>query len=154
MSLSLKCLSAYSLGVTLCASFTGRMAPWVQELTVDEQWWWEAKRCYEAKIDESEKADSRRELNPGALAAHLACAASALQPNNHHPPQSLMYTAQVVLKCLSCTPGSHSVCAVRTPLGVDRKSTHDGKHTIRNWYNGFVLSFKPLLNIFSLTTSI
>ena len=87
----------------------------------DEQWWWEAKRCYEAQIEESEKADSRRELNPGALAAHLACAASALQPNNHQPPQSLMCTAQVVLKCLSCTPGSHSACAVRTPLGVNQK---------------------------------
>jgi len=24
-------------------------------------------------------------------------------------------------ECLSCTPGSHSVCAVRTPLGVDWK---------------------------------
>ena len=31
-------------------------------------------RCYEAKIEESEKAGSRRESNPG----HLACAASAL----------------------------------------------------------------------------
>ena len=24
-------------------------------------------------------------------------------------------------ECLSHTPGSHSVCAIRTPLGVDRK---------------------------------
>ena len=31
-------------------------------------------RCYEAKIEESEKAGSHRESNPG----HLACAASAL----------------------------------------------------------------------------
>ena len=31
-------------------------------------------RCYEAKIEESEKAGSRQESNPG----HLACAASAL----------------------------------------------------------------------------
>ena len=31
-------------------------------------------RCYEAKIEESEKAGSRWESNPG----HLACAASAL----------------------------------------------------------------------------
>ena len=31
-------------------------------------------RCYEVKIEESEKASSHRELNPG----HLACAASAL----------------------------------------------------------------------------
>ena len=25
------------------------------------------------------------------------------------------------IECLSCTPGSHSVCAVRIPLGVDQK---------------------------------
>ena len=31
-------------------------------------------RCFEAKIEESEKAGSHQELNPG----HLACAASAL----------------------------------------------------------------------------
>ena len=36
-------------------------------------------RCYEAKIEESEKASSRRESNPG----HLACAASAL-PLSHN----------------------------------------------------------------------
>ena len=75
---------------------------------------------FEVKIEESEKAGSHWEYNPG----HLACAASALplSYNNWnspppHPPQSSIYTAQVVLKCLSLTPGSHSVCAVRTPLG-------------------------------------
>ena len=31
-------------------------------------------RCFEAIIEESEKADSRQESNPG----HMACAASAL----------------------------------------------------------------------------
>ena len=41
---------------------------------------------FEAKIEESEKAGSRRESNPG----HPACAASALttelrQPDNHQP---------------------------------------------------------------------
>ena len=36
-------------------------------------------RCCEAQIEESEKASSRRESNPG----HLACAASALfAPHN------------------------------------------------------------------------
>ena len=43
------------------------------------------------------------------------------QPENHQPSQSSMCTAQVGLKWLSCTPGSHSVCAVRTLLGVDQK---------------------------------
>ena len=57
---------------------------------------------YEAKIEESEKAGSHKKLNP----RHLACAASALP---------------LRLKCLSRTPGSHSVCAIRTPLGVDCK---------------------------------
>ena len=80
---------------------------------------------FEVKIEESEKPGSCQESNPGCL----ACAASALplsyqfirQPDNHQLSQSSIYTAQVVLKCLSLTPGSHSVCAVRTPLWVDRK---------------------------------
>ena len=50
------------------------------------------------KIEGSE----RLALNPG----HLACAASALP---------LSYDNRTT------TPGSHSVCAVRTPIGVDRK---------------------------------
>ena len=70
---------------------------------------------FEVKIEESEKAGSHWELNPG----HLACAASALplsydNRKTTHPQQSSIYTAQVVLKCLSLTPGSHSVCAIRT----------------------------------------
>ena len=46
----------------------------------------------------------------------------AQQPDHHQPSQSSLCTAQVVLNA-SCsgTPGSHSACAVRTPLGVDRK---------------------------------
>lgn len=38
-------------------------------------------------------------------------------------------TGQVQLECLSQTPSSHSVCAIRTPLGVDQKiqeRTHAG----------------------------
>ena len=78
------------------------------------------EKCYEAKIEESEKTSSRRELNSG----HLACAASALPlsynywttTNPHNPAQ-----VGLNIKCLSCTPGSHSACAVRTLLWVDRK---------------------------------
>ena len=58
---------------------------------------------------------------------HLACAVSALPLNydnhtttNPHNPR-LVCTAQVGLKYLSCTPGSHSVCAIRTSLGADWK---------------------------------
>ena len=42
--------------------------------TLASHWNKEKFRCYEAQIEESEKAGSRRESNPG----HLACAASAL----------------------------------------------------------------------------
>ena len=42
--------------------------------TFASRWNKEKFRCYEAQIEESEKAGSRRESNPG----HLACAASAL----------------------------------------------------------------------------
>ena len=73
-------------------------------------------RCFEAKIEESEKAGSHQESNPG----YLACAANAelRQPDNHQSSQSSIYTAQVVLKRLSLTPSSHSVCAVRTSAQV------------------------------------
>ena len=65
------------------------------------------------KIEESEKAGSCWESNPG----HLACAVIALPPklwqlDNHQPSQSSMCTAQVVMKCLSRTPGSILVCAI------------------------------------------
>ena len=37
------------------------------------------------------------------------CSTTELRPpDNHQPSQSSIYTAQVVLKCLSLTPGSHS----------------------------------------------
>ena len=42
--------------------------------TLASCWNKEKFRCYEAQIEESEKASSHRESNPG----HLACAASAL----------------------------------------------------------------------------
>ena len=64
---------------------------------------------------ESNKGGSRWESEPG----HLACAASALPLSYNKwtttsPHNPLIYTAQVGLKGLSHTPGSHSVCAVRT----------------------------------------
>ena len=46
---------------------------------------------------------------------------TGLQGSTLSSPCMTTGTAQVGLKCLSCTPGSHSACAVRTPLGVDRK---------------------------------
>ena len=78
----------------------------------------------EAKMEESEMPGSRWESNPG----HLACDLQ-LSYDNRTTSQSSICTAQVVLKCFSCTPGSHSVCAVRTLLGVDR--TYRGMVVVR-----------------------
>ena len=81
------------------------------------------------RIEESEKAGSHPELSTG----HLACATSALTLSYDNwtttsPHNPLYVLAQVVLKCLSHTPGSHSVCAVRTPLGVDWKFSPSGEN--------------------------
>ena len=89
-------------------------------------------RCYEAKIEESEKgrpavAGSRTQDTSGL--SRQCSATEPQQPDNHQPSQSSICTAQVLLNApvthLAATqyvPSlSHSVCAVRTPLGVDRK---------------------------------
>ena len=51
------------------------------------------------------------------------CSATELrQPDNHQLTLKILYTyCTGGTECLSCTPGSHSACAVRTPLGVDWK---------------------------------
>ena len=56
-------------------------------------------KCFEAKIEESEEATTE-----------------LLQPD----------IAQVVL--LNGSVSQHSVCAIRTPLGVDRKSSPSGEN--------------------------
>ena len=61
-------------------------------------------RCFEAKIEESEKAGSLRESNPG----HLACAASTL-PLSHDNWTITTILYMYCLKCSSRTPGSNSV---------------------------------------------
>ena len=48
--------------------------------------------------------------------------AKSRQSDNHQPSRSSICTTQVVLNA-SCTPGSHSVCAVKTLLGVNQKET-------------------------------
>ena len=66
----------------IAENFRGRKLKWITSK--------ERLDVYEAKIEESEKAGSRWELNPG----HLACAASALPlsydnwttANPHNPP--------------------------------------------------------------------
>ena len=75
---------------------------------------------FEAKIEESEKAGSRRESHPG----HLACVASALplsydNQTTTSPHNPLFCTGGTEVP--QSPPGSHSVCAIRTLLGADQK---------------------------------
>ena len=60
-------------------------------------------RYDEVKIEESEKARSLQESNPG----HLACAASALPLN--YDNWTTAQSCKSGTECLSHTPGSHSV---------------------------------------------
>ena len=69
--------------------------------------WKQEFRCYEVKIEEIEKASSRRESDPGH--APLAWATSGL-PLSH---DSWITTSRKV--------SSHSACAIRTLLRVDWK---------------------------------
>ena len=79
-------------------------------------------RCYEAKIEESEKAGSRRESNPGHLLLDLPVLCHWATTAGQPPTLTILYMhCTGGTECLSHTPASHSVCAVRTPLGVDRK---------------------------------
>ena len=80
-------------------------------------------RCYmyEAKIEESEKpAVTRSRTQDTSGLSRQYSATEAQQPDNHQPPQSFISTT-LGTECLSRIPGSHSVCVIRTPLGVDRK---------------------------------
>ena len=79
-------------------------------------------RCYEAKIEVKKPAvaGSQTQDTPGL--SHQCSATEPQQPDNHQPPQSSICIACTSdTECLSHTPGSHSVCAIGTPLGADRK---------------------------------
>ena len=56
-------------------------------------------RCYEAKIEESEKgpAAARSRTQDTSGLSHQRSATELQQPDNHQPPQSSICTAQVVL---------------------------------------------------------
>ena len=86
-------------------------------------------RCYKAKIEESEMASSRLESNPGHLwleppvLCHWAMATG--QPRT----LTILYIyCTDGTECLRHTPGSQSVCAVRTLLQVDQKFSPLGKN--------------------------
>ena len=79
-------------------------------------------RCYEAKIEESEKDGSLRELNPGHLWLEPPVLCHWATTTRQPPSLMILYMYCIGgTERLSRTPGSHSVCAIRTPLGVDRK---------------------------------
>ena len=61
-------------------------------------------RCYEAKIEESEKAGSRRESNPGHLACSQCSATELRQPDNP-PASTILY--------MYCTGGTEMPQIVR-----------------------------------------
>ena len=90
-------------------------------------------RCYEVKI---KKAGSHWESNPGHLWLEppMLChwATTAGQP----PTFTILYIyCTGGIECLSCTPGSHSACAVRTLLGVDLKiRTLFQERTYAEWF--------------------
>ena len=68
------------------------------------------------------KAGSHRELNPGHLWLEPPVLCHWATATRQPPTLTILYMyCAGGTECLSCTPGSHSVCAVRSPLGVDRQ---------------------------------
>ena len=104
--------------------------------TLASRWNKQKFRCYEAKIEESEKAGSRRESNPG----HLACAASALPLSYDNrtttsPHNPLYVPAQVGLKCLSCNTWQPlSMCRQNSVRGRPENSLHQ-ERTHAEWFS-------------------
>ena len=92
------------------------------------------------KIEESEKlvvTGSQTQDTSG-----LSCQRSATeprQPDNHQAFTILYMYCTGGTECLShtSTPGSHSVCAIRTLLGVDRKILSIRKK--KNMLSGFLI---------------
>ena len=118
-------------------------------------------RCYEAKIERKAKrpavAGSRTQDTSG-----LSCQCSATEPQqlDDHQPLILYMYCKGGTECLSRTPGNHSLCAIRTLLGVDRKilsirkepmlsgfltlNAHFHLFSPHNIYNIQVLSHQPI----------
>ena len=68
--------------------------------TLASRWNKQKFRCYEAKIEESEKGRQPPGIEPRTPSLCSQCSATELrQPDNHQPPQSSICTAQVGLKC-------------------------------------------------------
>ena len=97
-----------------------------------------------SKLEETEKASSCQELNPG----HLACPAITLPLSYNNwtigqPPQFSMCTAQVVLKYLSHTLDRHS-CITSKNLFIPAWGENPSNHLAwaLSWWRGF--SSQPL----------
>ena len=72
-------------------------------------------RCYEVQIEENEKGQQAPGVEPRTPLACMSCQCSATepqQPDNHQPPQSSIYTAQVVLNAGCTTEAFSTTCAV------------------------------------------
>ena len=83
---------------------------------------------YEVKIEESKKASSRQDSNPGhhwlelSVLCHWATTA--------RPLTILSMYCTGGTECLSHTPGSYSVCAIRTLLDMERYQIQNNKHQL------------------------
>ena len=78
--------------------------------------------CYDAKFERVKKAGSHKESNPGHLWLESPVlyywAMTAGQP----PTLTILYMyCTGGTECLTRTPGSRSVCALRTQFGINRK---------------------------------
>ena len=72
---------------------------------------------------------SHQESNPGHLCLEPPVLCHWAMATGQLPTLTILYMyCTGGTECLSHTPGSHSVCAVRTPLGVDRKFSPSGKY--------------------------
>ena len=106
-------------------------------------------RCYEAKIEESEKGRQPPGIEPRTSGLCSQCSATELrQPDNHQPPQSSICTAQVGLKCLSCNTWQPlSMCRQNSVLSMCRQNfclfqreAKSSKHLDRENHSAWVLS--------------
>ena len=62
---------------------------------------------------------SHWESNPWPLTSATSALTTELQQPDNHQHFRIYFTSGT--ECFSHAPGSHYVCAVRTPLGVDQK---------------------------------
>ena len=92
-------------------------------------------RCYEAKIEEGEKASSCQESNPGHLWLEPPVLCYWATTTGQPPALTILYMyCTGGTECLRHIPGSLSVCVVRTLLGVDQKIL---SRTHAEWFTHF-----------------